>query len=190
MLDFQAVRDKKITFDQLIEGLTPADLYVLTDEMIDKIHELIAGCIDEDVIFEPSDPDAYDSFAEKPEDTNLAWNLGHLIVHVTASAEESAALAAEMARGVPNHGRSRSEVPWQTVKTMEQCRHRLEESRRMRHASLEMWPDKPYLDLTYKPSEKSPEINAIGRFVSGLRHSSSHLDQIAKVVRQAKAARS
>ena len=190
MLDFKAVKDGKITFDELITGLTRGDLHSLTDEMIDKMHELIAGCVDEDVTFEPSDPDAYDSYAEKPEDTNLAWNLGHLIVHVTASTEESAALAAEMARGVPNHGRSRSEVPWQTVKTMEQCRHRLEESRRMCHASLEMWPDTPHMEIRYKPSERSAEINAVGRFVSGLRHNNSHLDQIAEVVRQAKSARS
>jgi hypothetical protein len=189
MLDFKALKDKKITLDELIAGLTRADLHNLTAEMIDTIHELIAGCVDEDVIFEPSDPEAYDSFAEKPEDTNLAWNLGHLIVHVTASTEESAALAAEMARGVPNHGRSRWEVPWQSIKTMEQCRHRLEESRRMCHASLEMWPDTPHLEIRYKPSENSPEYNAIGRFVSGLRHSHSHLAQIAEVIRQAKVAR-
>ena len=94
-----------------------------------------------------------------------------------------------MARGVPNHGRSRSEVPWRTVTTMAHCRHRLEESRRMRLASLEMWPDEPHLDLTYKPYASMPEINAIGRFVLGLRHSYNHLGQIADIVRQAKAAR-
>lgn len=49
------------------------------------------------------------------DDVHLAWNLGHVIVHTMASAEESAALAAELARGVEYHGRSRYEVPWETV---------------------------------------------------------------------------
>jgi hypothetical protein len=42
----------------------------------------------------------------------LPWTLGHVIVHITASAEESAFLAAELARGVHRRtGRSRFEVP-------------------------------------------------------------------------------
>jgi hypothetical protein len=57
--------------------------------------------------------------------------LAHVIVHTTASAEESRLSGGRDARGVPNHGRSRYEVPWQSVTTIDQCRHRLEESRRM-----------------------------------------------------------
>ena len=71
-----------------------------------------------------------------------------MIVHTTASSEEAAFIAAELARGVEFHGRSRSEVPWETVTTIEQCRHRLEESRRMRLATLQIWPDEPDLDNT------------------------------------------
>ena len=190
MLDFKAVKEKKITLTELVADLTRDDLRHLTNEMVDKMLELIVDCIDEDVTFEPFDPDAHDSFADNPDETDLAWNLGHLIVHVTASAEESAALAAELARGVEFHGRSRSEVPWQTITTITQCRQRLEESRRMRLASLLMWPDVPHLDNTYTPPYKgASEMNAMGRFVAGLRHSHSHLEQIAEVVRQAKAAR-
>ena len=187
MLNFKAVKDKTITFAELIAGLTSDHLRGLTHEMIDKMQDLIADSIDEDVTFEPVDPDAYDSYAENPDEAELAWNLGHLIVHVTASAEESAALAAELARGVEFHGRSRYEVPWQMVTTIEQCRRRLEESRRMRLASLDMWPDEPYLDNTYK--SYAGEINATGRFVLGLRHDFNHLDQITEVVRQAKVER-
>jgi hypothetical protein len=110
-------------------------------------------------------------------------------VHTTASAEESAALAAELARGVEFHGRSRYETPWETVTTIAQCRHRLEESRRMRLMSLEMWPDQPHLDNVYEPWPGASEVNPIGRFVLGLMHDDAHLDQIAKIVRQAKAAR-
>jgi DinB superfamily len=155
--------------------------------MIDTILARIDGCRDEDVCFVPVDPKANDMPAANPEDVNLAWTLGHVIVHTTASSEESAFLAAELARGVPFHGRSRSEVPWQTVTTFAQCRQRLEESRRMRITSLEVWPDAPHLDLVIEPWPGAPLIvNAVGRFVVGLLHDYSHLGQIAEIVRQAR----
>ena len=111
------------------------------------------------------------------------------MVHVTASAEDAAALAAELARGVELHGRSRSEIPWRGVTTIAQCRERLQESRRMRLASLDMWPDQPRLDLTYVAREGATPVNAIGRFANGLRHDRNHLEHLADVVRQARAAR-
>jgi hypothetical protein len=188
MLDFKAVNDKEKTIDELVAHLTHEELHDLTHEMIDKMQDLIAGCVDEDVTFEPSDPDAHDTYAIDPAEEDLAWNLGHLIVHVTASAEESAALASELARGVEYHGRSRYEVPWRHMTNINQCRARLEESRRMRLASLALWPDEPHLDITYK--SYAGYVNAVGRFVLGLMHDDAHLAQIAEVVRQAKAARS
>ncbi len=186
MLDFQSVRDKKITYAELVADLTVADLPGLTHEMLDKMEDLIADCTDADVVFEPIDPAAKDDYAEDEADTKLAWNLGHLIVHVMASAEEAAAIAAELARGVEYHGRSRSEIPWQTITTIAQCRDCLAESRRMRLASLEMWPAKAHLDNTHVSF--AGEINAIGRFALGLSHDASHLAQIEEVVRQAHAA--
>ena len=190
MLNFKAVRDKEITFAELVADLTREDLRDLTNEMIDTILNLIADCADAEVFFEPLDPDAHDPFATRPEDVDLAWNLGHVIVHITASSEESAALAAELARGVTFHGRSRYETPWETMRTITSCRQRLEESRLMRLASLEMWPDEPHLNNVYQPWPEAPEVNAIGRFVLGLMHDDSHIGQIAEIVRQAKAARS
>jgi len=189
MLDFASVWNKQTTMAQLASTLAPADLPALTDEMIDTMLGLIADCSDADVAFVPDDPEAHDAFADDPSEESLAWTLGHVIVHTTASAEESAALACELARGVAHHGRSRSEVPWQTVTSIEQCRERLEESRRMRHASLQMWPDAPRLDNTYQPSENIEPINAVNRFIRGLSHDDSHLAQIAEIVRQAKAMR-
>ncbi|HNB51767.1 MAG TPA: hypothetical protein PK530_07480, partial [Anaerolineales bacterium] len=104
-----------------------------------------------------------------------------------ASSEESAFLAAELARGVEyQQRRSRSEVHWTTISTLEQCRARLEESRRMRLASLDLWPDQPYLDNTYLSSYSGQVINPITRFVLGLSHDDAHLAQIAEVVRQAR----
>jgi len=185
MLNFQAVRDQEMTLAALAAGLAPADLRALTDEMVGAFEALIAGCADGDVTFEPVDPAADDPWAATPEELHMPWTLGHVLVHTTASAEESAALAAELARGVELHGRSRYEVPWRTVQTMEQCRQRLAESRRMRLASLEMWPDKPHLENQVQAWSEGPVVNAVGRFVLGLMHEDSHLGQVAEIVRQA-----
>jgi hypothetical protein len=189
MLDFEAVRNYAITFAELVAGLTRGDLGDLTEEMVDAMLGLITGCVDADVTFVPVDPDADDPFATTEEEIHLAWNLGHVIVHTTASAEESAALASELARGVENHGRSRYETSWQGVTTVDQCRQRLEESRRMRLASLAMWPEEPHLDNVYEPWPGAPRVDAIGRFVLGLMHDDSHLEHMAEIVRQAQAAR-
>lgn len=188
MLDFTPVRNKEMSYAELVANLSLDDLRDLTNEMVDHQLALIADCTDADVVFEPHDPNADDPYAEDETDRDLAWNLGHLIAHVTASSEESAALAAEMARGVVRDGRSRSEVPWQTVTTIAQCRERLQESRRMRLASLGMWPDEPFLD-NVKMSERIGEINPLVRFVFGLSHDQGHLAQIENVIAQAKAAR-
>ena len=189
MLDFAALRAKKITLNELVSGLDKEDLKVLTNEMIDRMLDLIASCVDTDVVFTPLDPAANDRFAARPEDVTLAWNLGHVIAHTTASSEEAAFLAAELARGVPSHGRSRSEVPWQEMTSIAICRTRLDESHRMRLASLELWPAKSHLDNLVEMYAGMPSTNAFGRFVSGLMHDDSHLNQIAEIVRQAKAAR-
>ena len=189
LLDFDPVRTREISFNELVTDLTIEDLRELTNDMIDMMLDLITGCEDADVVFVPEDPDADDSYATDEAEQNIAWTLGHVIVHTTASSEESAALAAELARGVEYHGRSRSELPWQTVTTIEQCRHRLEESRRMRLASLEMWPDEPYLDNLYMPDRFVGELNAIGTFVTGLFHDDGHLEQISNIIEQARAAR-
>ena len=132
---------------------------------------------------------ADDPYAATPEEVTMPWTLGHVVVHTTSSAEESAAVAAELARGVEHHGRSRYEVPWQEMQTIAGCRRRLEESRRMRLASLEMWPDEPHLETAYEIWSDQPPVNAIGRFVLGLMHEESHLGQIAEIVRQAHRAR-
>ncbi len=197
MIDFAPIRDRRLSIIDLATELGPTDLRRETNKMIDTMLDLIAGCVDEDVTFVPDDPDAYDSAAATAEEVHLSWTLGHVIVHVTASAEEAAYQAVELARGVRYRRlRSRYEVPWQTVTTIGQCRQRLEESRRMRLASLEMWPDQPFLDNTFKlqvgpavVTDGQPQANCIVRFMLGLMHDDDHLGQIAEIVRQAKAAR-
>jgi hypothetical protein len=189
LLDFTPLRNKEITIDEMCRNLTPDDLRDLTNEMIDTVLHMTSECQDEDVTFVPEDPKALDNAAATDAELHMPWTLGHIIVHITASAEEAAFLAAEMARGIKREGRSRSEVYWTTITSLAQCRERLEESRRMRLASLDVWPDKPYMDTTTQVSYLEGPINPVARFVLGLRHDTNHLDQISDVVSQARAAR-
>ena len=189
MLDFARLRNRQATLDDLMSGLTVDDLRDLTNEMIDHQLALIADCTDADVTFVPDDPAAEDKYAADASEANLAWTLGHVIVHVTASSEEKAFLAAEQARGIDREGRSRYETPWQTVTTIAQVRARLEESRRMRLATLDVWPDEPDLDLTINYRWLRGSMNAVARFAMGLFHDDDHLGQIAEIVCQAHAAR-
>ena len=188
MLNFHALRNEEITLDELTAHLGRDDLRDLTNEMIDTMLGLIRTCVDADVVFEPVDSGAHDPYAATPEEVTLAWNLGHVVVHTTASAEESAAIAAELARGAAFQGRSRYEVPWAEMRTIAGCRQRLAESRRMRLASLEMWPEEAHLDNVYEVWSDGPLVNAVGRFVLGLMHEESHLGQLAEIVRQARMA--
>lgn len=184
MLDFQLVREKKIPLQELVKNLTKEDLRRELNQMYDEILRLTADCTDEHVIFQPIDNTADDPYAIQGEE-KISWTLGHVIVHLTASMEESAALATELARGVTFHGRSRWEFPWREATTILFCRARLSESRSMCLASLDMWPNPPHTENTYVPAEGARPHTCISRFASGLKHASDHLGQIADVIRQA-----
>jgi hypothetical protein len=184
MLDLSILQDAQTPWLDLAARLTVADLRDLTNQMIDRQLALIAGCDDSSVVFVPDDPDAHDRYAVNPDEERIAWTLGHVIVHVTATSEESAFLATEMARGVQRDGRSRYETPWPTVTTIAQCRARLEESRRMRLALLNAWPDPPHLEITFIHRRLPEPINAVGRFLMGLMHDADHLGQIEGIVGQ------
>ena len=187
MLDYQSVREKKATVQDLVKGLTKDDLRRELNEMYDELQRRIGNVTDADVIFEPVDPDANDPHAVEGEE-KLPWTLGHVIVHLTASMEEAASVSQELARGVEYHGRSRWEVPFRRAKTIAFCRARLEESRRMSLAALHMWPDTPHLDNTFSLALGTPSYTAISRFALGLKHASDHLEHISKILRQAKEA--
>lgn len=189
MIDFEPYRRGEKTLPEIAAGLTREDLERLTDEMCALQLELVSGIEDADVVFVPDDPEANDTFAVTPEEVGISWTLGHVIVHTTASSEEAAGNALNLARGVEVLGRSRSEVPWQSVHTAEQVRARVGESRRMRLAMLEAWPDAPNLELTYTAREGTPPRNAIAQFIGGLSHDDSHLEQIRRIVIEARQAR-
>jgi hypothetical protein len=141
--DFALVNSYTVPMARVIAewNPTPDELDRLTIASIDRFLALLAHATDADVTFVPDDPHALDGAAADPADRHLAWSVAHNIAHATASGEEYAAVAAELARGVEFHGRPRFETPWQTVTTVEACRQRLEESRRMRRASLLRWSD-------------------------------------------------
>ena len=189
MIDIIAMRDQGKPIQEIGDALSVQDLKDLTNASIDEMLTSIEGCTDHDVTFVPVDPEANDPAAADEADVDLAWTLGHVIVHATASGEEYGFTGTQLARGVPFFDRPRYEIPWQEMQTIEQCRHRLEESRRMRLAMLDVWPDEPHLDVTYAPSERVGQINAKAAFLRGLMHDAAHQDQVREIVRQAKAAR-
>ncbi len=184
-LDFTPVNRYDVPMEVFAASLTIEELRDLTHASVTTMLVLLDTATDVDVQFVPADPDARDPYATDRANHNLAWTIGHNIVHATASAEEYAAVAAELARGVEFHGRPRYEVPWQQVTTVEQCRHRLKESLRMRVASLDMWPDQPHLSLGYMPWKQAGFCNAKAIFTWGLAHDASHIQQIRSILQQA-----
>jgi len=194
MIDFAPMRDGDVTYLEYAarENIGPAELKRLSDESVDYLLGLLDGLDDADVLFDPEDPEADDPFAVEGEE-NIGWTFGHLIAHVTASSEEGAALSSLLARGVAASERPRYETPWRDIRTVAQARQRLEESRRMRNAYLETWPDAPLLDVCRVASERFTarfgEMNAPAAFLFGLSHEVGHYEQIEEVRRQAQTAR-
>ena len=189
MIDFGPLRRKEAGLQDLAAGLSHADLGRLTREMCEAQLSAIEDATDADVVMVPDDPEANDTFAAQAADVGLSWTLGHVVVHTTASSEESAALALTLARGLTVEGRSRYEVPWEEARTVAFIRHRIEESMRMRLAMLAAWPDGPDLDNFYAPYEGRPSMNAMGRFIAGLAHDDSHLEQMRKIMDEARTRR-
>ena len=185
LVDFGPVRAGELELAELGRRFGPAELAAATRALLTAIRVELAGAVDADVTFVPEDSDAADTFAVDLADVSLPWTLGHVIVHLTASAEETAFLAAELARGVEPHGRSRSEVPWPTITTITACDQRLAESERMILATLAVWPDEPDLEVAFTNSRGAVR-NAPARFLGGLMHADEHLGQIAGILGQAR----
>lgn len=194
MIDFSPMRDGETSYLEYAEqeSITAADLKQYSDESVDFLLSLTDGLNDADIVFNPEDPEAHDPFAVEGEES-IGWTFGHLIAHVTASSEEGAALSSLLARGIAASERPRYETPWREIATVAQARQRLEESRRMRNAYLETWPDVPFLDVYRAISERFVarfgNMNAPAAFLFGLSHEVGHYDQIKDVRRQALAAR-
>lgn len=188
MIDFTLLHQRKTSIAKMAEALTPDGLREATRSVYTHMMDELSACTDEDVVFMPEDRNAIDPYTTNPDELRVAWTLAHVIVHLNASNEESAALAAEMARGVEFHGRSRYEVPWQEVVTIQHLRRLTIESERMLLSSLDMWPDPPHYETTYSPYTSAGIVDARGRFLLGLKHTDDHLAQIHEIIRQSKAA--
>lgn len=187
MIDYTPAREKQISWPEFASQFSKQDLIDEINWLTDTILEIIAECRDADVVFAPHDPDAHDPYAANPEDEDLGWNLGHVVAHLSASNEEAAFIGAELARGIRmGMRRSRYEVAWESITSIEQVRRRLNESRRMVLGALDMWPDHPHLENSYQ-TRKGLIITPMVRVLFGFSHAETHLDQIREIVRQAKA---
>jgi hypothetical protein len=193
VIDFTPVLEREIQVIDFAKDFTRDDLRDLTNESIDTLLQILDGLTDGDVTFLPHDPEAHDPEAATEDEKHIGWSLAHLVAHVTASSEEGAAFSSLLARGIPAKERPRYETPWREITTHAQCVQRLEESRRMRLAYLETWPDEPFLDVHRDVSEKFTDyfglMNAPAAFLFGLAHEVGHYDQFREVRRQALEAR-
>lgn len=190
LIDFSPVERGDVKMLEFSKQFSVADLKAATNASIDTILEIIRDMSDAQMTFLPLDPDADDPHAVEGEE-KIGWSLAHLVVHVTASAEEGAAFSSILARGIPypKEPRLRYETNWHTVTTKAQAAQRLEESRRIRLAYLDTWPDAPQLDVYRESSERSLEkyghMNASASFLSSLKHEWGHFAQFREVRRQA-----
>ncbi len=175
MINFAPLRAKEKTLQELAVGLTKEALHDLTIEMIDAQCAVIGSATDADVLFVARDPEA---------EGEIGWSIGHVVVHTTATGEEAAMHALTLARGLPVEGRSRYETPWESVTTMAQLMQRMDESRRMRLALLDAWPDQPHLENSWQHPFFGT-LNPISRGLSGLAHDDLHLGQLREIMRQA-----
>jgi hypothetical protein len=193
LIDFSPVDRHEMQMLEFSKQFSLADLKAATNASIDWILDIIKDMSDAQMTFLPYDPEANDPYAVEGEE-KIGWSLAHLVVHVTASAEEGAAFSSILARGIPypKEPRLRYETNWHTVTSKAQAVQRLQESRRIRLAYLDTWPDAPHLDVYRQSSEQSIEkfgyINGPASFLGSLKHEAGHYDQFREVARQAREA--
>jgi len=193
LIDFSRVNGGETTMYELSQtlNLTVADLRNATLASLEAILSIIGDAGDAQVTHTPVDTFADDPHAP-PEFQHVGWSLAHLVMHMTATCEESAAVASLLARGIayPGEPRLRYETDWQTVTTRAQVLQRLEESRRIRLGYLDTFPDSPHLDVFRDVSEnflvKFGKMNAISQYLMGLKHEIGHHDQFREAGRQAR----
>ncbi|MDX2160358.1 MAG: DinB family protein [bacterium] len=193
LIDFTPVEQKTIKLGEFAQQFSVEDLRRATNASLDLLRSIIDQTDDRHIAFDPLDPKADDPHAIEGEE-KIGWSLGHLVAHVTATSEESAAVASVLARGIayPREPRLRYETPWRDISTKSHAVQRLEESRRIRLGYLAAFPDHPFFDLKQDISERALEmwgdINARTRFLLGLYHEWQHYDQFRDVLGQALAA--
>ncbi len=190
-IDFAPVRSQEITMIELAKRYSQDDLRAATHEYLDFLLEIVNSVNDAQLFVEPNDPDANDPYS-KPGEERIGWSLAHLVLHTTASMEESAAFSSILARGVAVGGRLRYEQHWKEVATRAEVLQRIAESRRMCLAYLDTWPDKPHLDVFRQYADsasiRTTPPNGPASYLNGLSHGYRHIDQIRRVAGEAGAA--
>jgi len=195
MIDFTQLTQPEARMLDVARFASVMDLAAATHRSLDTLLALIREATDAMIVHVPDDPNAHDPYAVEGEE-QVGWTLGHLVAHVTASSEEWAAYSSILARGIayPRQPRLRYETAWRDIDTQAKAVQRLEESRRMRLAYLQTWPERPQLDVQVELSERARErwgdMNAPAAFLFGLRHEVSHHDQVREALRQARIAQS
>ncbi len=193
LIDFSPVEIKELTLYEFAQKFSRDDFRHLTNASLNTMLEIIGDGDDAQLTFIPDDPDADDPLAP-PEEQHLGWSVAHLVAHVTASCEEWATYSSILARGIgyPREPRLRYETDWHRLKTREKVLQRIEESRRMRLACLDLWADEPHLDSFRETSEQFVErngaINAKSAFLFGLRHEQGHMEQFRETANKAREA--
>lgn len=191
MIDFSPLTGV-ITRD-FSDTFTNATLRAAIISYYDFMLDLLHGLTEAQVLYEPTDENADDPYAVNTEDRRIGWSIAHLVLHVTASLEESCSVGSMLARGVAiDKTRYRYEPDWRDVTDKDTVLARLAESRRMCLAYLDTWPDEPHLDnLRVFDADHylaKAQINAVGATLGGLRHMDGHVAQLKSVAEQAKAA--
>ena len=192
-IDFAILEKENLKLMEFASRFSKENLRTAANESVDYLLSLVNDLTDADVTFDPVDENADDPHAVEGEE-NIGWSVAHLIAHTTSSTEEWAAYSSILARGVeyPAEPRLRYETPWKDLTTQAQVVQRLQESRRMRNAFLDTWPDAPFLDtkrdLSPRFIERFGDFNAPAAFLFGLKHELGHYGQIEEVKRQALAA--
>lgn len=178
---FAAILTGQNTYADTVAAYDRNDLIGLTQEYYAEINGIISDATDAAIVAVPFDPGLKDQ-----SEGEGAWTSGHIIAHLTATTEDSAALASALARGAEfaDDLRLRAEVAWETLQTAEQINARLAESQRMSLAFLETWPDAPDLARTATLIPQFGPMNAVGRYMLGLFHANMHLDQLREIMRQ------
>lgn len=178
-IDFAAVRAGTKTLAEQTKGFTLADMHAATKELFDDLQALIANATNQAVVFVPHD-------AAATSGDEQGWTVGHVVAHLTATLEETCAVATQLARNVEIDPqlRLRYETPWESIQTVEQVKARLAESRRISLAFLDAWPDEPNLQAAITRIPAFGPLNAIGLCVLGIGHGQIHQQQIAETLSQ------
>jgi hypothetical protein len=184
-IDVEAIRKGAVTIHEVADALTIDDLKQATEFSVSNMLACIAACTDADVSYVALDSEATEGDRDADGQV-LGWALSHVITHATATSEAGAFAALDLARGISLREISCYETLWETLLTLEQCQQRLNESQRMRLASIAAWPDRPDLTNRYTPFPGAGNLNAKGIFVLGLEHEDVHQRQIAAIVQQIK----